>query len=73
LPIKDLEQAGFRPGLLLPSNMFRTDEPLMLDDTTVQSLSDRLRVPVLVSRPDGKALVGLLDQLACEKENDRHG
>jgi len=73
LPLKDLEKAGFRPGLLLPSSMFRANEPLMLDDTTVQSLSDQLRVPVLVSRPDGKALVGLLDQLAREKENDRHG
>ena len=71
-PIRRLERAGLQPLLLLPSSMFRSDAPVMLDETTVQSLSDRLKVPVLVSRPDGKALVGLLDQLADKKEDNRH-
>lgn len=65
--LKPLLQAerhsGRQPLLVLPACQFKAGEPILLDDMTLQQLSDSLDVPVWVSNPEGEALVGLLDQV----------
>ena len=49
---KDLGQA-----LFIPENTLRADEDMFLDDMTPKQLSEKLGVPVLVSKNDGAAFV----------------
>ncbi|MDW7655871.1 MAG: DUF512 domain-containing protein [Bacillota bacterium] len=67
-PVVDqLRTVGRMPLLLLPASMFKADEAIMLDDMSLQQLSDRLAVPVWVGRPDGTAIAGLLKRIRQNK------
>lgn len=46
--------------LLLPCNMLKTDEDVLLDDYTVQDLSDALHVQIDIVQPGGQDLVDSL-------------
>ena len=47
--------------LLLPINMFRSGETVFLDDMTVETLSEKLRIPIrIVDTPGGDLVDGIL-------------
>ena len=58
--------------LILPACLLKADEPVLLDDLTLQQVSDALEVPVLVCRTDGKSLLGLLAWLSPDKGRNNH-
>ncbi len=53
--------------LLIPANCLRADSDVMLDDTTLQDIADRLGLPVHVCKPDGSDWLPVLRHLTCEK------
>lgn len=61
--IESERQRGFQPLLVLPSCLLKADEPIFLDDLTLWELSSRLAVPIWISKPDGSALIGLMDRI----------
>lgn len=65
LPTHLAENNG-RTCLILPACLLKADEDIMLDDYTVQRLSDELATPILVCDADAAGLIGLLDYLRAE-------
>ncbi|MBQ7446496.1 MAG: DUF512 domain-containing protein [Eubacterium sp.] len=52
------EELGDR--LLLPCNMLRSGEQVFLDDMTVDTLSQKLNVPIMITASDGQSLYDAL-------------
>lgn len=59
--------------LIMPANCLRADRDVMLDNTTLQNLADRLNVPVHVCQPDGSDWLSILRYLTSEKGNSQDG
>jgi putative radical SAM enzyme (TIGR03279 family) len=69
--LADQLQAVLAPSddvwLIVPTCLCQADQPVLLDDWTLQDLSDRLAVPLLACRPDGASLCDLMDDLSLQK------
>ncbi|MEA4888919.1 MAG: DUF512 domain-containing protein [Clostridiaceae bacterium] len=58
--------------LILPSCMLKADEPVFLDDMTLQELADRLKAPIDVCQAGGWSLLGLLAWMSPDKGGSTH-
>ena len=71
--IRQLADLSFRPDcLILPSCMLKADEPVFLDDLTVQDVAESLNLPVHVGTADGQGLLGLLAWIASGQGGNDH-
>ncbi len=61
--IDQLKGKDLGDQLLLPCNLFKADEPVFLDDVTLEDLSQALQVPVNIIQSEGADLV---DQLISD-------
>ena len=64
LPAYLAENNG-RTCLILPACLLKADQDILLDDYTVQMLSDELAIPVFVCDADAAGLIGILDWLCA--------
>ncbi len=59
--------------LLLPSNMLRSGEEVLLDDITVSQIGEALQIPVCIVKSDGKSLLeGILKGGTYEQTDSSH-
>ena len=71
--IRQLADDSFRPDcLILPSCMLKAEEPVFLDDLTVQDVAACLNLPVYVGKADGPGLLGLLAWIASGQGGNDH-
>ena len=54
--IKQLKGKPLGEVLLLPANMFRSNEEVFLDDVTLSELENALQVPIHIVKSDGQCL-----------------
>jgi hypothetical protein len=52
--------------------MLKADEPVFLDDLTVQDVASCLNLPVHVGKADGQGLLGLLAWIASGQGGNDH-
>lgn len=64
--VKQLEGRDLGEALFLPSHIVKADEPIFLDDMTVEELQSALQVPVIIVQSSG---VGLFNRI-IEMENE---
>jgi len=70
-PLADsLKTGGSQPVLILPACVIKYDEPVLLDDLTINQVSDAIQIPVWVCASDGGSLVQLLDWVAVKGGHD---
>ena len=55
--IAQLKAEDLGEELLLPVNVLKADEDILLDDISVEALSNALQVPVNIIQSDGKDFV----------------
>ena len=55
--IAQLKEEDLGEELLLPVNVLKADEDILLDDISVEALSNTLQVPVNIIQSDGKDFV----------------
>lgn len=71
--IRQLADLSFRLDcLILPSCMLKADEPVFLDDLTVQDVAESLNLPVYVGAADGQGLLALLAWIASGQGGNDH-
>ena len=58
--MKQLEGRDLGEALFLPSQIVKADEPIFLDDMTVEELQSALQVPVIIVQSSG---VGLFNRM----------
>ena len=64
--VKQLQGKDLGEALFLPSQIVKADEPIFLDDMTVEELQNALQVPVIIVQSSG---VGLFNRM-IEMENE---
>ena len=46
--------------IIIPRSMMKSDEEIFLDDVTLEELSDKLKIPVIPSKVEGKSLIEII-------------
>ena len=50
-------------GVIIPRNMMKSDEEVFLDDLDIEDVRESLRLPVAISRVDGRELINTIINL----------
>ena len=58
--IDQLKDKELGDRLLLPNNILRSGEDVFLDDYKLQEVSDRLGVPIVITKSDGEGIVNAI-------------
>ena len=58
--IDQLKDKELGDRLLLPNNILRSGEDVFLDDYTLQEVSDKLGVPIVITKSDGEGFVNAI-------------
>lgn len=61
--VKTLETMPLGDVIIIGENMLKSEEPIFLDDMTIQELENQIKRPVRVSPVDGKALIKTILEL----------
>ena len=66
--VKQLEGRDLGEALFLPSQIVKADEPIFLDDMTVEELQSALQVPVIIVQSSGVGLFNRMIEIENEHE-----
>lgn len=61
--ISQLEDYRNVDGVIIPRNMMKSDEEVFLDDLDIEDVRESLRLPVAISRVDGRELINTIINL----------
>ena len=70
--IKQLKGKPLGEVLLLPANMFRSNEEVFLDDLTKQDVEKALQVPINIVKSDGQELIRAMLMEESEETKQLH-
>ena len=70
--IKQLTGKPLGEALLLPANMFRSNEEVFLDDLTKQDVEKALQVPINIVKSDGQELIRAMLMEESEETKQFH-
>ena len=70
--IKQLTGKPLGEALLLPANMFRSNEEVFLDDLTKQDVEKALQVPINIVKSDGQELIRAMLMEESEETKQLH-
>ena len=70
--IKQLTGKPLGEVLLLPANMFRSNEEVFLDDLTKQDVEKALQVPINIVKSDGQELIRAMLMEESEETKQLH-
>ena len=70
--IKQLKGKPLGEVLLLPANMFRSNEEVFLDDLTKQDVEKALQVPINIVKSDGQELIRAMLMEESEETKQFH-
>ena len=49
-------------GIIIPRSMMKSDEEIFLDDISLEELSNKLDIPVISSKVEGKSLIEIINK-----------
>jgi putative radical SAM enzyme (TIGR03279 family) len=59
--------------LMIPANMLKSDEPVFLDDLTLEEASEKLKIKIIPCQVDGKGWIKEVLHQSAEKPKSRSG